>query len=281
MAVVLALCSARRLRPVRLRGRPPVPSYVGLGGRRGRPDLLDVCHGALVALFVDGDPSPARLRLGAARRGRRRRGHRLPLPRLLRAGWAWSPRCPRSAPRWCRCSSAPRPGSGPRCSSGSASLAALPGIWLVSSTPTTTRCRPGEAPAVRRRWSGRRRAGRPRLRGAVRRPRPGPGQRRLVAAHRGQAVRAVVVALAVVRAPLGAAGTHGPVGAAAVPSAPPPPRRSCWPPSRGTSRSPACWPRSTPPARCCSPRSCCRSVYRAQGVGLGLCAVAVAFVAAG
>ena len=39
MAVLLALCSAARLRPLRLRRRPAVAAYVGLVGRRGRPDV--------------------------------------------------------------------------------------------------------------------------------------------------------------------------------------------------------------------------------------------------
>ena len=58
MAVVLALCLRGRLRPLRLRRRPAVPSYVGLGGRRGRPDVLDALTAAL-ALFVPGTPQPA------------------------------------------------------------------------------------------------------------------------------------------------------------------------------------------------------------------------------
>ena len=278
MAVAPRALLRPRLRPLRLRRRPAVPPYVGLVGRRASAQALVGGHGRRWRCSCPATPTAAPTSPGALLAGRRqRRRHRLPLPRASpAAGWASWPRSPPSAPRWCRCWSASPPASGPALLVWVGIVAALPGDLAGRPAAPTTRCDGRRAAASRSRpawstgcWPGSASAccSRPwarcrtapgwwplTLSQAVERPGRWCCSRRPCAPSwvpRGRPVAAARLLCG----PLGAAGDRLlPAGH----------------PARATSPSRACWPRSTPRARCCwRPWCCTRDVHRAQGVGLG------------
>ena len=156
--------------------------------------------------------------------------------------------------------------------------AALPGDLAGLPRARRTRWRtPARPPGLGGGRADRRGARRPGLRHAVRRARPGAGRR--PAGGRSRVAQAA-------RHPRGRRcwrwrsgsdwlprGAGRALGAAQRPARRRRHRRSsCWPRSRATSPSRACSPRSTPPAPCCWPPSCCTSRCTGPKASASVCA---------
>ena len=277
MAVLLALVSAVAYGLSDFIGGLAVAPYVGLVGRRRRPGVVAASAWSSLALFVARRPDRAPTSPGALLAGVGSGTGTAFLYRGFSAGrmGVVAPVSAVGAALVPVLVGSPT-GERPALLVWVGIVAALPGIWLVSRSPDDPMQAGGARESVAA-GAGRRGARRARVRRAVRGPRPGartapaggrwplcqaverPGGR---AAGDGAARR------------LGAPRARGAArGALRARSAPP--ATGCFllatqqrlPDGRG-----ACWPRSTPPARCCwRPWCCTREVHRAQGVGLALC----------